>query len=75
MHHMDADKMYWEKTRQLPHKNATSYAERILKAIPHETTTVQPLTSHLSSYPSKTNKAYEALLEKQVISNPFTWTL
>ena len=28
MHHMDADKMYWEKARQELHKNATRYIEQ-----------------------------------------------
>ena len=64
MHHRDDDKTYRKKALQDLHKNATSYIERILEAMPHETT-VQPLTSYLQNYPSKTNKARGTQLEKQ----------
>ena len=47
MHHMNADKMYWEKDWQKLHKNAMSYIEQILEATPHEKISVRPLTSHL----------------------------
>ena len=36
-----------------------------LKATPHETTAVWPLTSYLENHPSKTNKTCRTLLEKQ----------
>ena len=47
MHHMDAEKMYWEKAEWELHKNAMSYIEQILEATPHETTVVRPFTSYL----------------------------
>ena len=54
MHHIDADKTYWEKARQELHKNATSYIELILEATPHETATVRSLTSNLQDCHDKT---------------------
>ena len=45
--HMDANKIYWDKTRLEVHKNATSYKERILEAASHETTSVWQLTTPL----------------------------
>ena len=47
MHHMDADKTYWEKARQEVHKNAMSYIEQILEATSLETTVVWPPISYL----------------------------
>ena len=47
MHHMDADKTYWEKSRPQQLNNGTSYIEQILEATPHETAVVRLLTSHL----------------------------
>ena len=47
MHHMDADKTYWEKARYELYKNATSYFQQIQEETPHETKVVWPLTSHL----------------------------
>ena len=47
MHHIDADKIHEEKVQWKIPKNATSYIEQILVATPHETSAVQPLTSHL----------------------------
>ena len=43
MHHINADKMYWEKAKWELHKNATSYTEQILEA----TSTKQQLYGHL----------------------------
>ena len=47
MHHMDADKMHWEKARRELYKNVTSYIEHIMDVTLHETTAVRPLSSHL----------------------------
>ena len=43
---MDADKICRDKARREPRKNATSYIEKILEAIPQEIAAVPPLTSH-----------------------------
>ena len=58
MPHMDANKMREEKVRLEHHKNSMSYFKQILEAIPHKTAVVQPLTSHLKSYPSKRWTSY-----------------
>ena len=42
-----------------------SYFEQILEATLHETTPVRPLTFHLKNYPSKTNKTYRTLQQKE----------
>ena len=65
MHHMETNKMHKEKERWKLHKNVTSYFEQILETTSHKTVAVQPLTSHLKNHPSKMNKTYEILLEKQ----------
>ena len=54
------EKAKWELS-----KNAMSYLEQIFKVTPHKITVVQPLTSHLKNYPSKTNKTCGTPLEKQ----------
>ena len=40
------------------------HTEQNLEVAPYKTAPVQPLTFHLTSYPSKTNKTGWALLEK-----------
>ena len=45
------EKAWWEL-----HKNVLSCFWQILEAAPHKTAAVLPFTSHLTSYPSKTNK-------------------
>ena len=47
MHHMDANKVFREKTRRELHKNVKSYVEQILEATFHKTAAVLPPTSHL----------------------------
>ena len=44
---MDAEKMYWKKTREKLHKNVLSYIEQILETTLHKKTAVQLLTCHL----------------------------
>ena len=61
----DTNKTHREKTRWELHKNTISYFEQILEPTPQETTIVQPLTSHLKNYPSKTDKTCRTLFEKQ----------
>ena len=56
---MNANKTHGEKTRLELHWNTKSYFEQILEVTPYETATVLPLTSHLKSHASKTNKANE----------------
>ena len=80
MHHMDTNKAHGEKARWELHKNAISYFEQILETIPHETTAVWPLTSHLKNHPRKTNKTCGTLMEKQGQThkwhssmNPYLW--
>ena len=46
-------------------KNATCCFEQILKATPHKTAVIWPLTSHLKNYPNKMNKICGTLLRKQ----------
>ena len=65
VHHIDANKTHWEKANWELHKNATCYFEQILEAIPCKTEAVRSPISHLTNHPSKTNKIYGALLEKQ----------
>ena len=48
----------------MENKNATCYFEQILSTIPHNTTAVQPLSSHLTNHPSKTNKICGGTVEK-----------
>ena len=81
MYNMDSNNMHREKARFELHKNDTSYREHILEATLYETTSVWPLTSHLSNHPSRTNKTCRTLLEKQGRTykwrssmNPYTWT-
>ena len=47
-----------EKTWLELYKSYTCLFEKILEAALHQTVAVQPLTSHLTNHPSKTNKAY-----------------
>ena len=47
------------------YKNATYCSEQILEVTTHKTIAVQSLTSHYKNHPSKTNKTYRKLLEKQ----------
>ena len=65
MNHVDTNKTLREKARWELDKNATNYFEQILEAIPHETTSVRPLTCNPQNQPSKTNKKSWTLLEKQ----------
>ena len=46
MHHINADKTYWEKARRELHKNTMNYVEQILEATLYKTTAVQPLNSY-----------------------------
>ena len=63
MHLKDADNTYREQALEEFHKNATSYIEQILEAAPHDSTAVQPLTSHHTDHPNKTNKTCRTMLE------------
>ena len=56
--------MLGEKARQEQDKNTTSCFEQIEEAAPHKTTTVKPLTSDLTNYPSRINKTCRTLLKK-----------
>ena len=47
MYDMDAAGACRERARRELHKNTSNYIEQILEATPHETTDVEPLTSHL----------------------------
>ena len=58
---MDANKMHREKSRWEQHKNARCCFEQIPGAKPNKTAGVQPLTSHLISHISKTNKTCKVL--------------
>ena len=73
VHYMDTNKMHGKKARQEPHKNAMCYFEQILEATPHKTAAVWSLTSHLTNHPSKTNKTWETLLEKQKWTHEQHW--
>ena len=46
MHHMNADKTHRKEARWEQHKNAKTYIEQILEAVPHETIAVRPLTAY-----------------------------
>ena len=70
MHDMDAHKTYREKAKWERHKDPVSYFEQILEAVStkkkqNKKTAVRPLSSHLKTYPSKTNNTCRALLDKQ----------
>ena len=56
MDHMDANKMYREKSRWELHKDDKNYFEQNLEATPHKTTAVWLFTSHFKNPPSKMNK-------------------
>ena len=43
MHHVDANKIYGEKTWRQLHKNVVSYIEQFLETAPHKKGSVQPL--------------------------------
>ena len=62
LHHKDSNKMLEEKARWELHKNAARYFEESLETARYKRAAVQPLTSHHTNYPSKTNKI---LLKKQ----------
>ena len=64
MHHHYANETHKEKAIWELHKNVMCCFEQILEATPHKTLAIRPLTSHLTNYPSKTNKPRCALLEK-----------
>ena len=49
-HHVDANKMYWEKTWQQLHENALSNIEQILKTEPPKIATVRPPTTRHENY-------------------------
>ena len=48
MHHVDANKMYGEKTWRQLRKNAASNIEQVLETAPHKTETVRPPTMKTS---------------------------
>ena len=48
--------MFREKARWGLHKDAVCSSEEILEVATEKTATVWLLTSHLTNYPSKTNK-------------------
>ena len=48
-----------------PLKDATCYFQIILEAVTYKIASVQPLTSHLTNHPSKTNKISWTILDKQ----------
>ena len=64
MHYIDVDSAYREKARLELYKNAKSYIEQILDAIPHKTSAVRSPTSHLKNHRSKKNKTHGKQLEK-----------
>ncbi len=54
------------KTNNLQlHKNAIYYFEQILEPTSFKTAAAWPLPTHLRNHPSKANKKYRTLLEKQ----------
>ena len=57
--------MHGEKARWELHKNAVCWFEQILEAAPHKTAAARPRISNLRIHPSKTNKTWRTLLEKQ----------
>ena len=70
-HHMDVNKMHRQKARWELHKNSC-YFEQILKATPHKTAAVWPLTSHQKNNPNKMNKTWRNMDE--LISDVLQWT-
>ena len=44
--------MYGEKAWQQLHKNAASYIEYVLEAMPHKTEAIRPPTTYHKNYPS-----------------------
>ena len=47
MHHMDADKAYWEQARRELHEKATSNTKQIQEETSNEKAVVRPPTSYL----------------------------
>ena len=56
LHQPDFNEALEEKARWELHKDATRCFEKILEVTPEKTASVRPLASHLTNYPSKTNK-------------------
>ena len=59
------NKMLEEKLNGIYTRIAACFFEQILEAACYKTAAIQPLTSDLTNLPSKTNKTWWALLEKQ----------
>ena len=70
-HHLDFNKVFKEKAKWKLHNDAASCSEQILEVAPHKTATILPFLSHLTNHPSKTNKTFWALLEKQGWSHKY----
>ena len=63
LHHLDFNESPGEKAGRELLKDAVCGFKQILEVTPDKTTAVQPLTTHLTNYPSKTSKICWALLE------------
>ena len=47
MHELDANETHQKETRREVHKNAMCFFKQNLEAVPHKTTSLQSLTSHI----------------------------
>ena len=74
---MFANKTHGEKARWELHKIVTCCFGQILEVKPHETAYAQPLTSHLTSHPGKTNKTLIRCCQRnedKLITDVLLWT-
>ena len=66
MHHMDANEVAREETRQKLHKNVESSIKQVLATTPpRDSQTIRTLAPHHENYTSQTNQTRGTLLEKQ----------
>ena len=65
MPHLDSNETHGEKAKWELHKNAKCCFEQILEAALYENAVVWLLASNLTNHPSKMNKTYWAMREKQ----------
>ena len=65
MHHMETDKTPTGKARSHLHNNGKCCFKQILEATINKSTHARTLTSHFKKHPSKTDKTYGTLVQKQ----------
>ena len=75
MHNRNADKTHREKPRWEQNKKAVCCLEQIEHVTPHKTAAVRSPASHLTNYPSKTNKICRTLLVMYRLTNEWRFLM